>query len=130
MVNGEQKTVRFHVDNLKVSHKVQVVLKDFLTNLRNEFGQEEKLTENKGLVHEYLDIAIDYSIPYKVLFTVFDYLEDIIVEEDKDLKNSCSYYPRNDSLMKVDYNMKSDYYLQVREQDKMYRFVLHSYVQE
>ena len=35
---------------------------------------------------------------------MFDYLEDVIVEANKDLKNSWSYYPGNDSLMKVDHN--------------------------
>ena len=44
MVNGEQITVQFHVDDLKVSHKEQSVLEDFLGNLRSEFGQEDKLT--------------------------------------------------------------------------------------
>ena len=44
------------------------------------FGQEDELTENKGLVHEYLGIIIDYPIPRKVVFTMFDYLEDVIVE--------------------------------------------------
>ena len=38
MVNGEQITVQFHVDDLKVSHKDQAVLQEFLTNLRDEFG--------------------------------------------------------------------------------------------
>ena len=33
---------------------------------------------------------------------MFDYLKDIIVEANKDLKNSPSYYPGDDSLMKVD----------------------------
>ena len=33
---------------------------------------------------------------------MFDYLEDMIVEASQDLKNSCSYYPGNDSLMMVD----------------------------
>ena len=33
MVNGEQITVQFHVDNLKVSHKEQSVLDDSLNNL-------------------------------------------------------------------------------------------------
>ena len=45
MINGEQITVRFHVDDLKVSHKDQGVLEDFLTNLRDEFGQEDKLKQ-------------------------------------------------------------------------------------
>ena len=52
MVNGEQVTVQFHVDDLKVSHKYQSVLNDFLNKFRSEFGQEDELTENKGLVQE------------------------------------------------------------------------------
>ena len=46
MVNGEQITVQFHVDDLKVSHKKESVLEGFLGNLRSEFGQEDELTEN------------------------------------------------------------------------------------
>ena len=38
---------------------------------------------------------------------MFDYLEDIIVEANKDLKNNRLHYPGNDSLMKVDYNSPS-----------------------
>ena len=102
MVNGEQITVQFHVDDLKVSYKDQAVLEDFLSNLRDEFGQEDILSENKGLIHENLGIRIDYSISRKVVFTMFNYLEDLIVEANKNLKNSRSYYPGNDSLMKVD----------------------------
>ena len=80
MVKSEQITVQFHVDDLKVSHKEQSVLEGFLGNLRSEFGQEDKLTENTGLAHEYLGITIDYSIAGKVVFTMFNYLEDVIVE--------------------------------------------------
>ena len=72
MVNGEQVTVQFHTDDLKVSHKDKAVLDDFLDELRNEFGQEDE--ENKGLVYKYLDVAIDYSIAGKVVFTMFNYL--------------------------------------------------------
>ena len=38
---------------------------------------------------------------------MFDYLEDAIVEAAEDLKNSCSYYPGNDQLFKVDYDSPS-----------------------
>ena len=68
---------------------------------------------------------------------MFDYLEDDIVEANKDLKNSHLYYPGKNSLTKVDYSLLSlptktpdyfiitlpDYYLQVRDQDLTYRFV-------
>ena len=107
MVNGENITVQFHVDDVKVSQKDQTVLDDFLTNLRDEFGQEDKLTENKQLVREYLGITIDYSIPRKVVFTMFDYLKDVMVEAIEYLKYSCSYYPKNDQLFKVDYESPS-----------------------
>ena len=107
MVNAEQITVQFHVDVLKVSHKEESTLEGFLGNLRREFGQEDELTENTGLVHEYLGITIDYLIAGKVVFTMFDYLEDVIVEAAKDLKNSRSYYPGNNQLMKVDYDSPS-----------------------
>ena len=52
----------------------------------NEFGQEDVLTENIGMVHDYLGITIDYSIKGKVVFTIFYYLEDIILECPDDLK--------------------------------------------
>ena len=70
MVNSEQITVQFHIDDLKVSHKEQSVLEDFLSDLRSEFGQEDELTENTGLVHEYLRITIDYLIAGKVIHNV------------------------------------------------------------
>ena len=101
MVDGEQLTIQFHVDDLKASHKEQSVLDDFLNDLRTEFGQEDELAETKGLVHEYLGITIDYSLPGKVVFTMFDFLEDIIVEAPDDLKKSRSWYPGNDRLFKV-----------------------------
>ena len=42
MVNCEQVTVQFHVDDIKVSHNDQAVLDDFLAKLRSEFGQEDE----------------------------------------------------------------------------------------
>ena len=63
------------------------------------------LIENIGV--QYLGITIDYLISRKVVFTMFDYLEDVIVKANNDLKNSCSYYPGYDQLFKVDYNSPS-----------------------
>ena len=73
MVNGEQISVQFHVDDLKVLHKDHAVLDDFLDDLRSEFGQEDELTENKWLFHKYLGITIDYSITGKIVFTMFNF---------------------------------------------------------
>ena len=101
MVNGEQLTIQFHVDDLKTYHKEQKVLDGFLNNLRTEFGQEDELVEARGFIHEYLGIIIDYLLPRKVVFNMCDFLEDIIMEAPDDLKKSCLYYPGNNRLFKV-----------------------------
>ena len=88
MVNREQVTVQFHVDDVKVSHKDHAVLDDFLYDLRCAFGQVDELMENKGLIHEYLGDTIDYSIASKVVFTMFDYLEGVIFEAADNLKKN------------------------------------------
>ena len=88
IVNGQQLTVQFHVDDLKASHRDHKVLDEFLVELRKEFGKEDKLTENTGKIHDYLGMTIDYSIAGKVVFTMYDFLEDIIVEAPDDLKNN------------------------------------------
>ena len=51
---------------------------------------------------------------------MFDYLEDVIVETNEDLKNSRSYYPGNDQLSKVDYNSPS---LSSKETELFHRHV-------
>ena len=102
MVNGKQIKVQFHIDDLKVLHNLQAVIDGFLNELRSEFGQEDELTEDRRLVHENLNIIIDYLIASKAIFTMFDYLEDAIVECAEDLENSLSFYPGNDQLFKID----------------------------
>ena len=42
IVNSEQMIVQLYVDNLKLSHKDQDILDDYLDELRCEFGQEDK----------------------------------------------------------------------------------------
>ena len=92
IVNGNQLTVQFHVDDLKASHRDPEVLREFVNQLRKEFGKEHKLSKIIRNLHNYLGITIDYSIKGKVVFTMFDYLEDIIVECPNDLKKATSIF--------------------------------------
>ena len=88
MVNGEQLTIQFHVDDLKCSHLEQSVLDDLVKELNNVFRTSKKeLAETKGDIHEYLGLTIDFSGRYnpndpnktgQVVFTMYDYIEDII----------------------------------------------------
>ena len=122
IVKSEQIIVIFQVDNLKVSHKDQAVLKNSFDELRNEFVQKDELFKNREHIHKYLGITIDYSIADKVVFSMFDFLTDVIVKYAEDLKNSCSYYPGKNQLFKlVEDSLRlpstptlQDYYLQTR----------------
>ena len=51
---------------------------------------------------------------------MFDYLEDVIVEANKDMKNSRSYYPRNYALMNVDQDSPR---LQTKDAELFHRHV-------
>ena len=58
-VNGEQMTVTWHVDDLKVSHKDGAEIKKFADYLRATYNG--KLVEHYGEVHDYLGVDMDYS---------------------------------------------------------------------
>ena len=59
---------------------IKTVLDIFIDKLKSEFGLEDELIKNRGKVYEYLGITIYYSIADKVVFTMFDYLENMLVE--------------------------------------------------
>ena len=104
-VDGEQLMVQAHVDDLIASHMDQRVLDNFIAALNSKFGKEKKLEETKGLVHEYLGLTIDFLLPGKVVFSMFDYLEDIVVEAPLDLKMGPRHKtPASGKLFSVDKN--------------------------
>ena len=90
-----------------------------MNQLCNKFGKEHELSKNIGNLHDYLGITIDYSIKGKVVFTMFVFLEDIIVECPDDLKKATSIFPANDNLFKLSKNSprlnnkKSDLFHQI-----------------
>ena len=76
MVNGNQMTVTWHVDDLKVSHREQAEIDKFSQFLRDKYEKPEQglmLTYHKGKVHDYLGIDLDYSErkKLKALFWLF-----------------------------------------------------------
>jgi hypothetical protein len=62
MIEDNQITIQFHVDNLKISHVKQSVIDSVLNDLNNKFGTSKKpLAATTGDIHDYLGITIDYS---------------------------------------------------------------------
>jgi hypothetical protein len=70
--------------------------------LNNKFGTNKKpLAATTGDIHDYLGITIDYSNKSKVVFTMYDYLEDILGDMPDD-KNGTAPTPASDNLFDVD----------------------------
>jgi hypothetical protein len=58
--NGSQMTLRWHVDNLKISHKNMVNIMVFIQKLKQIYG--DNLAESTGKKHDYLRMILDFSI--------------------------------------------------------------------
>jgi hypothetical protein len=102
MIDGNQVTIQFHVDDIKISHVKQSVIDSVLDDLNRTFGTTKKpLAATTGMIHDYLGITIDYSEIDKVKFTMYDYLEDIINEMPDDM-NGTSPTPATDRLFDVE----------------------------
>ena len=48
VINGEQCTIGWHVDDLMISHKEEEVIEDVISRLQARFGKEAPLTVNRG----------------------------------------------------------------------------------
>jgi len=85
VINGSQCTVLWHVDDLKISHKSQTVLNGLIDQINKKYGQETPVTVQKGKIHEYLGMTIDFSIPGKVQFRMDDYVDRLLAEVPEDM---------------------------------------------
>ena len=119
MVNGNQLTVLFHVDDLKASHMEQSVLDELVQDLNNKFQtKKKKLSETKGNIHDYLGLTISYQEKHQVIFTMYDFLEDILEDAPEDMNGTNARTPAKSNLFTVDPTSKL---LNVKEADAFHR---------
>ena len=57
MINHQQITIQFHMNNLKILHVYEEVVKQEIEQINNKFrNQTQELNVKKGDVHDYLGI--------------------------------------------------------------------------
>jgi hypothetical protein len=86
MIDGHQMTVVYHVDDLKVSHKDPKQIDWFADQLRKIYG--EKLTVNRGKIHDYLGMMIDYSKEGKVEVSMIKFIKKIFGTFTEEIKST------------------------------------------
>jgi hypothetical protein len=54
--------IRWHVDNVKISHVNKEVVDSIINDLEGKFGKESPLSKSRGRKHDYLEMILDYSV--------------------------------------------------------------------
>jgi hypothetical protein len=73
------------VDDLKISHVDEAVVTKVLDDISKVFGIEAPLTITRGHVHEYLGMKLDFSTPNKVIISMFDYIDEMLLAIPDDM---------------------------------------------
>ena len=105
MVNGEQLTVSWHVDNLKSSHIDPKVNNEFLQWIKDTSGQLGEVKMTQGLLHDYLGMTLDYSVPGQVSIDMSHYVEKMVNGiPQENLKGASVASLWNENLFKVQHD--------------------------
>ena len=108
MVNGEQLTICWHVDDPKSGHINPKVNDEFLHWIKDTFGQlgEDKTTQ--GPLHNYLCMTLDYSVPGQVSIDMSHYVKKMVKEfPQENLKGASVASPWNENLFMVQHDSAS-----------------------
>ena len=100
-VRGNQLTVSWHVDDLKVSHVSPDAVTDFLNWIKRMYGKIGEVKMTRGKRHEYLGMVLDYSKEGKLIIDMVDYVEKMCEEYFGNTKIKKVASPWNDNLFKV-----------------------------
>jgi hypothetical protein len=109
IIEGEQMTSCFHVDDCKLGHRKKKVMDLMIGHLQQEYDSifedgSGAMTVSRGKIHKYLDMTLDYSVPGQVKITMLDYVDEILAafEKAEPKGGGTKKSAAPDSLFKVD----------------------------
>ena len=100
-INDKQCTIGWHVDDLMISHVDEDVIEDIVRKLQEKYGKEAPLTVNRGKIHDYLGMTIDFSTEGKVMFKMNDYIQNAIDETPEELMKGAMSTPAANHLFEI-----------------------------
>ena len=96
--SGNQLTVVFHVDDLKISCKEGWKITKFLLYLKNIYGS--KITIERSKTFEFLGMDLDFSEPKVFAVSMVPFIEKILEDWPEQITKS-SQCPHNSNLFKI-----------------------------
>lgn len=101
-VESAQMTLGWHVDDFIITHKCQKVIDDFVQKMDDLYGGDmAPLTVNRGYVHAYLGMELDFKKPGKVMVKMLEYVRDLLLEAPGDFSGEAAT-PAAAHLFEVD----------------------------
>ena len=99
-INGQQCTLVWHVDDMKISHADRKIVDNIIKMLEQEFGKEAPLTIRRGKLHDYLGMTLDFSRPGKVQINMEEYIRNMLAELPEDMEGTATT-PAAEHLFKI-----------------------------
>ena len=110
-INGQQCTLVWHVDDMKISHADSKVVEAIINMLEQEFGKEAPLTICDGKIHEYLGMTLNFTLAGKVQICMEEYITSMLTELPEDMDGLVTT-PAAEHLFKIS---KTPTYLNEKE---------------
>lgn len=88
--NGKQHTVGWHVDDFLLMHEDHKVNDQLIDGFSQKYADSKPLKVNRGKVHDYLGMTLDFSHQGKVKITMTDYVEMMLSEAPDEFEGTAS----------------------------------------
>ncbi len=98
LMDGKQMTVRWHIDDLMISHVNQDKILKFMNCIKDIYG--DNLAKNVGMTHDYPGMTFDYAFKREVQINMCKYLSKVIEDFPEEIMG-VSATPAADHLFKV-----------------------------
>ena len=85
-VDGQQCTITWHVDDLKISHAEEQVVRSIIQQIQDNFGQHSELSMHIGRRHDYLGMILDFNTPGTLEIDMSDYNQVILQDTPANLQ--------------------------------------------
>ena len=87
-IDGQQCTITWHVDDLKISHVDKHVVKSIIQKIQDNFGQHAELSMHIGKRHDYLGMILDFNTPGTLEIDMSDYIQVILQDSPPSLRGT------------------------------------------
>ena len=84
-IEGQQCTITWHVDDLKISHVREHVVRSIIQKIQDNFGQHSELSMHIGKRHDYLGMILDFTVPGTLEIDMSDYIQVILQDAPANL---------------------------------------------